>query len=260
MRILIVCDLEGAAGVVDFRTQTYDDGRYNEEAKRLSTLEVNALIEGALEGGVTDPIVLDGHGSGGLDIEHIHREARVMLGRPQRSVWEQGLKIDAQFLYGHHAMDNTPDGVLCHSWSSRNITNCWLNDKLIGEIGFNIARAGEEGVPTIFLSGDRAAVDEARCYVPDIEGIVVKEGLSRTAALTLSPAKARDLIREGARKAIGRVGSIATFTIPSPYTFVTEYQAAASAESRAAREDAERTGTHTIKITGERLSEIAQKR
>ena len=121
-------------------------------------------------------------------------------------------------------------------------------------------RAGEEGVPTIFLSGDRAAVDEARCYVPDIEGIVVKEGLSRTAALTLSPAKAQDLIREGARKAIGRVGSIATFTIPSPYTFVTEYQAAASAESRAAREDAERTGTHTIKITGERLSEIAQKR
>ena len=50
-----------------------------------------------------------------------------------------------------------------------------------------MAHAGEVGVPTVFVSGDRAAVDEAQRYVPDIEGIVVKEGLSRTGALTLSP-------------------------------------------------------------------------
>ena len=67
MRILILCDLEGTAGVVDFETQTYDGGRDNEQAKYLATLEINALIDGALEGGATDPIVLDGHGSGGVN-------------------------------------------------------------------------------------------------------------------------------------------------------------------------------------------------
>ena len=159
MRILILCDLEGTAGVVDFKTQTYDGGRDNEQAKYLATLEINALIDGAMEGGATDPIVLDGHGSGGINIEHIHREARVIYGRPRGSAWEMGLTFEAQFLYGHHAMENTPDGVLCHSWSSRSIANCWLNDELIGEIGFNIAHAGEVGVPTVFVSGDRAAVD-----------------------------------------------------------------------------------------------------
>ena len=92
--------------------------------------------------------------------KHIHREARVIFGRPRGSVWEMGLTFVAQFLYGHHAMDNTPNGVLCHSWSSRSIANCWLNDELIGEIGFNMAHAGEVGVPTVFVSGDRAAVDE----------------------------------------------------------------------------------------------------
>ena len=260
MRILILCDLEGTAGVVDFKTQTYDGGRDNEQAKYLATLEINALIDGAMEGGATDPIVLDGHGSGGINIEHIHREARVIYGRPRGSAWEMGLAFEAQFLYGHHAMENTPDGVLCHSWSSRSIANCWLNDELIGEIGFNMAHAGEVGVPTVFVSGDRAAVDEARRYVPAIEGVVVKEGLSRTAALSFSPTKARDLIQEGARKAMGRIGEIAPYTIPSPYIFVTEYQSADTAEARAARKDVERVDTHTVKITGDTIAEISGKR
>ena len=260
MRIFILCDLEGTAGVVDFQTQTYDNTRYNEQAKTLATLEINALIDGALECGATDVVVLDGHGSGGINIEHIHCEARVLFGRPLTSAWELGIDFDAQFLYGHHAMGNTPKGVLCHSWSSRNISNCWLNDDLIGEIGFNIARAGEAGAPTVFISGDRAAVEEARHYVPNIEGIIVKEGLSRTGALTLSPSKARDFIREGAQKAMGRIGQIAPFKIPPPYTFVTEYQATSSAESRAAKPGVERVDTHTVKITGDTLEEIARKR
>ena len=260
MRIFVLCDLEGTAGVVDFQTQTYDGTRYNEQAKCLATLEINALVDGALEGGATDVIVLDGHGSGGISIEHIHHEARVIFGRPRGSVWEMGLTFDAQFLYGHHAMDNTPEGVLCHSWSSRSIANCWLNDELIGEIGLNAAHAGEVGVPTVFVSGDRAAVDEARRYVPEIESVVVKEGLSRTGALTLSPTKARDLIQEGACKAMGRIGEIAPYTIPPPYTFVTEFQAATSAESKSRRPDVERVDTHTVKITGDTIAEIARKR
>ena len=260
MNIFILCDLEGTAGVVDFHTQTYDNSRYNEQAKYLATLEINALIDGALEGGAEEVIVLDGHGTGGLNIEHIHYEARVLFGRPLAPVWALGLDFAAMFLYGHHAMDNTPNGVLCHSWSSRSIANCWLNDQLIGEIGFNIAGAGEAGVPTVFVSGDLAAVEEARTYVPDIEGVVVKEGLSRTAALTLSPAKARDRIRDGARTAMSRIPEIASFTIPGPYTFVTEYQDSASADSKAACPGVERVDTRTVRVTGDTIAEIAQQR
>ena len=140
MNIMVLCDLEGTAGVVDFQTQTYDNTRYNDQAKNLSTLEINALVDGALEGGAEQVIVLDGHGSGGINIELIHYEARVMFGRPLVSAWDLGIDFDAMFLYGHHAMENTPGGVLCHSWSSRAISNCWLNGELIGEIGFNIAK------------------------------------------------------------------------------------------------------------------------
>jgi D-amino peptidase len=261
MKIYILCDLEGTAGVVDFKTQTYDESRYNEQAKYLATLEINALIEGALTGGASEVLVMDGHGSGGICIEHIHYEAKVFYGGPIPAPWGlDSQDIVAQFLYGHHAMDNTPTGVLCHSWSSSNIANCWLNDQLIGEIGFNMGLAGEYGIPTVFVSGDRAAIEESRQYEPMIEGVVTKEGLSRTSALTLSPPKARDITREGAEKAMGLIGKLRPFKIGGPYTFITEYQSASNAASRASHPDAERISTHRIQITGESLTEIAQKR
>ena len=59
---------------------------------------------------------------------------------------------------------------------------------------------------------------------------------------------------------MGRIGEIAPYTIPSPYVFATEYQSAASAEAKAAREDVERVDTHTVKITGDTIAEIAKKR
>ncbi len=182
MKIYVLCDLEGTAGVVDFEKQSYSDAKYNEQAKRLATLEINALVDGALAGGATEIIVLDGHGSGGLDIEKVHIEAKVMMGRPISVPWGMDDSVDALFLYGHHAMANTEKGVLCHSWSSRTIANCWLNGELVGEIGFNMAIAGSLGIPTVFISGDEAAIAEARRYTPGIEGVIVKWGVSRTSA------------------------------------------------------------------------------
>ena len=260
VKIYVLCDLEGTAGVVDFQTQTYADSKYNEQAKTLATLELNALVDGALEGGATEVIVLDGHGSGGIDIAQVHPEAQVLYGRPLPKGGGLDRSYAALFLYGHHAMNNVPTGVLCHSWSSRTIANCWLNGELIGEIGVNVALAGYFGVPTVFISGDRAAVEEGRRYVPDIEGVIVKEGLSRTSALTLAPAKARALIREGARRAMSQIGKIRPYTVPPPYDFRTQYLAAQSADDKARKPDVERVDLHTVKVSGEDFLEVISRR
>ena len=260
MKIFVLCDLEGAAGVVDFQTQTYADTKYNEQAKALATQELNALVDGALAGGATEVIVLDGHGSGGLDIAAVHPEARVLYGRPLPKGWGLDRSFSAMFLYGHHAMNNVPTGVLCHSWSSRTIANCWLNGELIGEIGVNVALAGYFGFPTVFVSGDRAAVEEARRYVPDIEGVIVKEGLSRTSALTLAPAKARTLIREGARRAMGKIGKVRPYEAAPPYDFRTQYLAAQSADDKARHPGVERIDLHTVKVGGDDFMEVISRR
>lgn len=45
MKIYVICDLEGTAGVIDHHQQCWFDGKYYEQARRLATLELNALVE-----------------------------------------------------------------------------------------------------------------------------------------------------------------------------------------------------------------------
>ncbi len=54
MKIYVVCDIEGTAGVVDFKSQCQFDGKYYQQAQKLATLELNAIIEGIIEGGGTE--------------------------------------------------------------------------------------------------------------------------------------------------------------------------------------------------------------
>ena len=260
MRVFILGDLEGTAGVVDFHQQTYSDAKYYEQAKRLATLEVNALVDGVLEGGAREVWFLDGHGPGGIDYELMHPEAQMIIGRPISAPWGLDESFDAFMLYGHHSMGNTERGVLCHSWSSRTIANCWLNGELIGEIGFNAAVAGSFGIPTVFISGDDTAIAETQGYVPNIVSVMTKKGLSQTSALSLSPAKARTLLQEGGREAMEKIGEIEPFSIDPPYEFVTELLDEKAVDAKAKRSEVERLDSHRYKIVGNTLVEIAHRR
>ncbi len=260
MKIFVLGDLEGAAGVVDFHQQTYSDSKYYEQAKRLATLEVNALVEGVLEGGAKKIWFLDGHGPGGIDYELMHPEVQMIIGRPISAPWGLDESFDTLFLYGHHAMENTKHGVLCHSWSSRAIANCWLNGELIGEIGFNAALAGSFGIPTVFISGDDTAIAEAQQYAPNIVSVMTKKGLSRTSALSLAPAKARELLRAGGKTAMAKIGEIQPFTIAPPYEFITEMHDEKTVDAKAKRAKVERLDSHKYKVVGGTLIDIAQRR
>tara|TARA_B100001245_G_scaffold235356_1_gene222937 strand:- start:1045 stop:1821 length:777 start_codon:yes stop_codon:yes gene_type:complete len=258
--VFIIGDLEGTAGVVDFQLQTYNDAKYYEQAKRLATLEVSALIDGILEGGASEVWFLDGHGPGGIDYELMHCESKMVIGRPLVAPWGLDESFDALFLYGHHSMANTERGVLCHSWSSRAIANCWLNGNLIGEIGFNAALAGSFGIPTVFISGDDTAVTEMRGYVPNVFAVETKIGLSQTSAISLTPLKSRQLHQEVGREAVEKVSEIQLFTIVPPYEFVTELLDANSVSLKAKQSDVEQVDTHKFKICSDTLVGIARRR
>ena len=82
MKIYVVCDIEGVAGVIDHRQQCWEDGKYYEQARRLATLELNALVEGALEGGAREIVAWDGHClfPGSIDPELVHPECKLVMG------------------------------------------------------------------------------------------------------------------------------------------------------------------------------------
>jgi D-amino peptidase len=114
-------------------------------------------------------------------------------------------------------------GIMAHSYRSLGIQNMRMNGKPVGEIETRVALAGWYGVPVIFLSGDRAAVEEYRRVVPFGEVAEVKEGLGRYTCISLSAEFARALIRDRARAAMAKIGKIKPVKIEGPVTFEIEY-------------------------------------
>ena len=233
MKVYVVCDLEGTAGVVDFRKQCMEDGEYYRQANRMATLELNALVDGALDGGATEVYAWPGHGAfpGGIDVELLHPECRLVMHAGDAGPAGYDGSFDAMFLYGLHGMAGAENGVLAHSFTPI-LENVWLNGSKIGEIAMNMAVFGAVGVPTVFVSGDEAAVAEARALVPEIEGAVVKWGLeekeklgalSVRKAVSLSPGKAQEVIREAARRAMSKIGSVEPWRVEPPYTMRVQY-------------------------------------
>ena len=119
---------------------------------------------------------------------------------------------------GAHAMAGTRGGVLYHTWSAqiRQIRLCGVP---IGEIGLEAFAAGAYGLPMIYVTGDTAACREAEALVPNITTVAVKHGLSRYSEISHPPAKACQLIAEGAQRAIANLASVKPFLPPPPYTW-----------------------------------------
>ena len=131
MKILVLTDLEGVAGVVDFGSQTYPTGKYYEQAKELLTEEVNACCAGFFDAGAGEVLVIDGHGSGGIVPWKMHRDAKLLHGRPVPAFWHVDKGWDALVLLAHHAMNGVENGNLNHTYSSREIVRMRLNGEPI---------------------------------------------------------------------------------------------------------------------------------
>lgn len=219
MKLYMMTDLEGVAGVISFQDWTGPGAPYYGLAREFLTSEVNAAVDGFFEGGATEILVVDGHGPGAVNIHQLDPRAEYMRG------WGDGpwpLVLDKTFyalvFVGQHSKAGTPYGHLAHTQSTGYL-DLSINGTSIGEFGQLALCASELGVRIIFGSGDEAFTKEAQALVPGIGTVAVKRGvkpgtgdnLTREeytnftgSAIHLNPVKARRLIREGALKAITR--------------------------------------------------------
>ena len=231
MKIYVVCDLEGVAGVVDFKKQCIEEGAYYKQAMRMATHELNALVEGALDGGATEVYAWPGHGAfpGGIDVELLHPKCKLVMHAGDAGPVGYDESFDAMMLIGFHGMAGS-GGVLSHSFYPFP-KNIWVDDLKIGEIALNMAGFGKVDVPTVLVTGDQAAIDEANALVPDIEEATVKwaleekeklGALSVRKAISMSPREAQETIREAARRAMEKIGSIKPFKLPDEFNLKVE--------------------------------------
>jgi D-amino peptidase len=231
VKVYVMTDMEGVAGVLSSPDFCNPESRYYEVGRTLTTLETNAAIEGALEAGATEVLVVDGHGHGAIDPLQLHPAARLLAGRPLGYPFGCDASFDVAFIIGQHAKANTDGGQLCHT-GSFNVEDQVLNGQSLGELGINMLFAAYFKVPTVLVTGDLACAEEAQALVPSIETVSVKEGLRRGAPAGLTgeqarrfnggaihdhPEVARQKIRAAARRAIERRAEIPAFWIEPPY-------------------------------------------
>ena len=260
-RVLVCTDIEGVAGVVSFEQQAHADGKYYEQARLLLTGEVNAAVEGMLEAGVEEVLVADGHGAGGIHFETLHPAAKLIHGRIfswERACSAVAAECDASIMIGQHAMSGVSDGNLNHTECSRTIEYYKLNGKFIGEIAKWSLFCGAYGLPMIFLSGDEAACREAQELIPGVTVAVVKQGISRLAAISLSAPKSQELIRVGAIRAIQKQDSdpIAPLVWQGPFTLEKRFLFTDCADFFETHPMYERLDAKTVQIKSKNILDI----
>jgi len=219
VRVYVATDLEGISGVTVWDQTRDRTTPLYQEARRLLTCEVNAVVEGCLAGGADAIVVLDGHGGGfNLVPELLHPGASYVTG-PGRPQPHCGLdeSVDAVMLLGYHAMAGTPNAVLAHTQSSKSGNRYWYNGRESGEIAQSAIIAGHYGVPVVLVTGDDATCTEAREFLGGgVATVSVKKGLGTTCCEMLAPQRAQGLIREAATEAVGRIGRCQPYAIDVP--------------------------------------------
>ncbi|MGH2777095.1 MAG: M55 family metallopeptidase [Actinomycetota bacterium] len=258
MRVFIVSDMEGVAGITKWAQVSAGEPLY-QEGRKLYTDEINAAVAGAAGAGADEIVVMDCHGAGGdsdfnsLIPERLDDRCEWVVQNEwteYTAVLEQG--CDAALFIGMHAMAGSPTGVMSHTVSGTHWYNLRFNGNPVGETGINAALCGHWGTPVLLVSGDTAVCKEARDLLgTGVTTVPVKQGLGRYSARHLTPGRARGLIEERARNALGDLGSVRAYDPGRPCEISVDLSGPDRTEPYRYREGCEIVGGRTVVARGD---------
>ena len=253
MRVHIISDMEGVAGIAN-ASQTNAGEPLYEEGRKLYTEEINAAIRGAFSAGATEVCVMDHHGAGGgfsfnsLVADLIDPRCEYVVQEEWTSYTgflEEG--CEACLLVGMHARAGTSDGVLNHTVSGMAWQNLWFNGTLVGETGINAAFVGTFGTPVALVTGDDASCREATALLGDgVVTVAVKHGIGTRGARMIPPVRARELIEGGAARALADLSSLQPYEPGKPSEIKVEFKNTTDPAKLANRSGVEQLDPRTI--------------
>ena len=227
IKIYVNTDLEGISGVFKFDQTREKDTPLNIQACEYFMGDLAAVIRGLKDGGATEIVVLDGHGSQAVIPHLMEPGAKYITGKPRPGAGNLAA-LDSSFagmvMIGFHSMMGTPDGVLNHTQSSKTENRYWYNGLESGELAQNALIAGYYGVPVIMVSGDEATTREAhKFFGEEIITVATKKGLSREAAILYPFEETRKALYEGAKRAVGVISNCKPYRTETPVKVRMQY-------------------------------------
>lgn len=258
MRVMISIDMEGVAGIATL-DQTIRGGSGYTRGIELMTAEANAAIVGAFEGGATEVVVDDSHGTmDNLLHSKLDPRARVIFGAPRAQCMVHGLDstFDTVLFIGYH-MPAGCHGVQAHTYSIA-FTELRINGTPQSEASANAMIAASVGVPVGMLSGDDLICARARALFPQAVVVEVKTAEGFSATSSLHPDVACDTIRAGASDAVGAAGGLERPAPPAELAVEFDLTTPLHADFVALMPGSKRMGGRTVAVAVPDASVLAQ--
>lgn len=185
LRILILHDMEGLSGQSDPATFSFGSPLYP-KGQELLVADINAVVEGLYQGGATEVMVVDGHGSGnpGPDVRRDlldERANQILRDEPFDGYFDTPAleKFDAVAVVGMHAKTGSR-GFASHTFTLG--IGLAINGQFITETELVGLSWGRNGTPVIFGSGDDRLAADLSGPMPWIEFVTVKKATAADSA------------------------------------------------------------------------------
>ena len=258
MKVLIISDMEGVAGICRWEQVSAGRSGY-EEGRRLYTEELNATVRGAFAGGASEVVVMDCHGAGGdwsfnslipdaLDarcefvvqhaLDRVHRDARDRAATSPCSSASTPARA--------------PSAACSRTRSARpSWRNLRFNGTTVGEVGINAALCGTWGVPVALVTGDDVVCEESTELLGPQPQDARRQARPRAASApaTSPPPRPASCSRHAARDALRDVASAPVYDPGAPCTIEVELATSDHADVYRHRPGVTLTDPRTIEIT-----------
>lgn len=265
MKLYISVDMEGLAGITNWKDETEDRERFRNA--------MNEQVEWVLEGiskskhnkEITHIYIADSHGGGqNLSYDRLNdKDERVWLvsgsPRPQYMMPVMDDSFDMVFLVGYHAGAGEAASSMDHTYSGASVQNIYINGQLMNEGTINSAYAGiVHKVPVGLIIGDSGLERQMKGegMMPWPEFVCTKQSLSRFSAVY----KPKKLLKEetiaAVKKALDENERPQLYTLQAPYHCRMDLTNAAKCDQVQQMPGIHRTAGRTVEFESTSFTEI----
>ena len=265
MKLYISVDMEGLAGITNWKDETEDRERFRNA--------MNEQVEWVLEGiskskhnkEITHIYIADSHGGGqNLSYDRLNdKDERVWLvsgsPRPQYMMPAMDDSFDMVFLVGYHAGAGEAASSMDHTYSGASVQNIYINGQLMNEGTINSAYAGiVHKVPVGLIIGDSGLERQMKGegMMPWPEFVCTKQSLSRFSAVY----KPKKLLKEetiaAVNKALDENERPQLYTLQAPYHCRMDLTNAAKCDQVQQMPGIHRTAGRTVEFESTSFTEI----
>ncbi|MBY9001060.1 MAG: M55 family metallopeptidase [Candidatus Heimdallarchaeota archaeon] len=204
MKAFISVDLEGMPYVVIPGHLNLKGSLYG-EARKITT-EITLIVAKELhKNGFDQIIIADSHGPMvNLLVDDLPEYVEIVRGNLRPTSMVAGVEgCDVALFLGYHAKYGTARSTFDHTYSGGCVHKILVNGVEASEFILNSYVAGEYGVPSVLVAGDKQLMeDDVKVLTPWVEQVVLKESLSRLAAKSPSMIKIKENLKIAVNKAV----------------------------------------------------------